>query len=72
MWGVVEDVIDAALHRRYAEALFEETGLDLRGQVFDHFFATHLTGAAAVEVAEGHLDITEWKEGAAERVVRKH
>jgi hypothetical protein len=72
VWGVVEDVQDEALHQRYAEALFEATGFDLRGQKFDHFFAARVVGAAAVEVSDGHLDITVWKEGEAQRVVRKH
>lgn len=72
VWGVVEDVQDAALHQRYAEALFEETGFDLRGREFEHFFAIHLAGASAVEVSGGHLDVTVWREGTAERVVRKH
>ena len=54
VWGTVEDVHDAALHQRFAEALYAETGFDLRGQEFDHFFAAHLAGAAAVEVGGGH------------------
>lgn len=72
VWGTVEDVQDEALHQRYAEALFEETGLDLRGQEFGTFFAADVIGASAVEVSGGHLDITVWKQGGAERVVRKH
>lgn len=72
VWGVVEDVPDPALHQRYAEALFAETGFDLRGQKFEHFFATDLIGASAVEVDDGHLDITVWKKDSGERVVRKH
>jgi hypothetical protein len=72
VWGTVEDVHDEALHRRYADDLFAQTGFDLRGRTFDHFFATHLVGAAAVEVGGGHLDVTVWREGAPERVVRKH
>lgn len=72
VWGVVEDVQDAALHQRYAEALFAETGFDLRGQSFQHFFSTHLRGASAVEVSDGHLDVTVWRQGSSERVVRKH
>lgn len=72
LFGVVDDVHDTALHQRFAVALFEETGLDLRGQDFDHFYAADLTGASAVEVGEGHLDITVWKPGAPERVIRKH
>jgi hypothetical protein len=72
LWGVVNDVQDTALHRRFAEALFDETGLDLRGGDFDHFYAVDLTGASAVEVGGGHLDITIWKPGGPEWVVRKH
>lgn len=72
VWGLVEDVMDDGLHQRYAQALFEETGFDLRGQRFDHFFQAHVSGAAAVEVGGGHLDVTVWREGMAERVVRKH
>jgi hypothetical protein len=41
-------------------------------RTFDHFFATHLVGAAAVEVGDGHMDVTVWRDGAAEHVVRKH
>ena len=71
LWGVVEDVQDAALHQRFAAALFEETGLDLRGQTFDHFYAADLVGASAVEIRGGHLEITIWRPGEPERVVRK-
>ena len=72
VWGVVEDVHDEALHQRYAEALFAETGFDLRGQAFDHFFRSDLVGAAAVELLDDHLDITTWRVGGPERVTRKH
>lgn len=72
LWGVVDDVQDTALHQRFATALFEETGFDLRGQEFDHFYAADLTGASAVEVGGGHMDVTVWKPGHPERVVRKH
>ncbi len=72
VWGTVEDVLDEQLHRRYAESLFEQTGFDLRGQRFEHFFKTRLVGAAAVEINEGHLDITTWRAGSDERRVRKH
>ena len=64
VWGTVEDVHDAELHQRYARNLYEETGFDLRGREFDHFFATHLVGAAAVEVGGGHMDVTVWRDGA--------
>jgi len=72
VWGAVEDVQDEALHYRYAEALFQDTGFDLRGQKFEHFFKALLVGASAVEVGDGHMDVTVWNEGASERVVRKH
>lgn len=72
VWGTVEDVQDPALHQRYTEALFEETGLDLRGQELGPFYAAHVTGASAVAVGDGHLDITVWRQGTGERVVRKH
>lgn len=72
VWGVVADVQDQALHQRFAMALFVDTGLDLRGQEFGRFYAADLTGASAVEVAGGHMDITVWKPGQPECVVRKH
>ncbi len=72
VWGTVEDVLDDALHQRYAEALFAETGFDLRGRRFEHFFKAHVVGGASVEVGEGHMDVTMWRAGGNERVVRKH
>jgi pyridoxamine 5'-phosphate oxidase-like protein len=72
LWGVVRDVPDKALHQRWAAALFEDTGFDLRGQEFGHFYAADLTSASAVEVGGGHMDVTIWKPGEPERVVRKH
>jgi hypothetical protein len=72
LWGVVADVPDKALHQRFTVDLFEETGFDLRGQEFDHFYVADLTGASTVEIVEGHMDVTIWKPGHPERVVRKH
>lgn len=72
VWGLVDDVPDKALHQRFATELYDETGLDLRGQEFGHFYAADLTGASAVEVGDGHLDITVWRPGEVERVIRKH
>jgi hypothetical protein len=72
VWGTVEDVPDDALHHRYASALYEQTGFDIRGRTFEHFFRANLVGAAAVEINDGHLDITMWRDGAGERVLRKH
>jgi hypothetical protein len=72
LWGVVRNVQDKALHQRFATELFEETGLDLRDREFDQFYAADVTSASAVEVGEGHMDVTFWKQGKPERVVRKH
>ncbi len=72
VWGTVENVPDPALHARFADDLYAESGFDLRGQPFDHFYRADVVGAAAVEVADGHLDITVWRAGQAERVIRKH
>jgi predicted pyridoxine 5'-phosphate oxidase superfamily flavin-nucleotide-binding protein len=72
LFGQVRDVRDEALHQRFAEALFAETGFDLRGRKFDTFYAADITGASSVVVADGHFDVHVWKEGETERVVRKH
>ncbi len=71
LWGLARAVPYNALHQRFAATLFEEIGLDLRGQEFD-LIGADITGASAVEVRDGHLDITIWNPGAPERVVRKH
>lgn len=72
LWGVVEDIQDRDVQQRFAAALFAETGFDLRGQEFEPFYAADVTGASAVEVGGGHLDVTIWRPGEPERVVRKH
>jgi hypothetical protein len=72
LWGLVENVPDRDLHQRFAEDLYDETGFDLRGETFDHFYRADLTSASSVEVADGHMDVTIWKPGEPERVVRKH
>ncbi|OSC43077.1 pyridoxamine 5'-phosphate oxidase family protein [Mycobacterium decipiens] len=71
LYGLAHDCPDDALRQRFAAALFDETGFDLRGQAFA-LFGTDITGASAVEVRDGHLDITVWNPGGPERVVRKH
>ncbi|MDQ1743044.1 MAG: hypothetical protein QOE23_1383 [Pseudonocardiales bacterium] len=72
LWGKVHDERDPALHRRFAEDLFADTGLDLRGSEFDHLYDTDLTGASAIAYDGSHLDITAWTPGQPERVTRKH
>jgi hypothetical protein len=71
LWGTVRDVQDPDLHQRFAEDLYAESGFDLRGQRFDHFYEALLTSASSIEMAGGALEITIWKPGEAERVVRK-
>jgi hypothetical protein len=72
VWGTVEDVADPVVHARYADALFAESGFDLRGQPFEHLFRAILVGAASVEVKGDHLDVTVWRDGESERVIQKH
>lgn len=72
LWGVVVDVDDPALQQRFAQDVFDDIGLDIRGEPFDHFFRADLTSASSVQVADDHMDVTIWKAGEAERVVRKH
>ncbi|GAA3437716.1 pyridoxamine 5'-phosphate oxidase family protein [Kutzneria kofuensis] len=72
LWGTVHDVQDLALHARFTENLYRETGFDLRGERFSPFYAADITSASAVETGGGHMDVTIWKPGAGERVVRKH
>ncbi|OLT13090.1 pyridoxamine 5-phosphate oxidase [Pseudonocardia sp. CNS-139] len=72
LWGRAHDVRDPALHQRFAVDLYEQTGFDLRGQTFDHFYAADLTGGSTVEITDGHMEVTIWKPGEPERVVRKH
>ncbi len=71
LWGVVRDVQDTELHQRFAADLFEDIGLDLRGQEFHPFYAADLTGASSVELRNDQLEITIWKPGEPERVVHK-
>lgn len=72
LWGTVHDVQDRALHEGFAVELYEESGLDLRGEKFEPFYAADITSASAVEVKDDHMDVTIWKLGEKERVVRKH
>jgi hypothetical protein len=69
--GVVENLQDPDLHRRFANDLFETSGFDLRGQDFDPFYVADITGASTVELVENQLRITIWKPGQGESVVFK-
>jgi hypothetical protein len=71
VWGDARDLQDRHLHERFADNLFDEAGLDLRGQRFDPFYAADLIGASSVGLEDGQLTITIWKPGEGLRVVRK-
>lgn len=68
LWGTVTDLQDDALHQRFATALFEDTGMDLRGQAFTPFHVAELTGASSLAIEDDRLAITIWRPGAGERV----
>ncbi|MBF6331238.1 pyridoxamine 5'-phosphate oxidase family protein [Nocardia transvalensis] len=72
LFGVVRDVRDEDLQQRWAQALYDETGFDLRGHTFDPFFAADITGASAVEVGDDYLEVIIWKPDRGEYSVRKH
>jgi predicted pyridoxine 5'-phosphate oxidase superfamily flavin-nucleotide-binding protein len=42
VWGEARNVQDGDLHARFAQDLFDESGMDLRGQEFDPFFVVTL------------------------------
>jgi len=70
IWGVVENLPDQELHQRFAQEVFEQIGLDLRGRKFDPFYVADIRGASSLQVADG-LELTVWREGEPQRVVRK-
>lgn len=72
LFGTVREVPDAELQRRWAESLYEDTGFDLRGEKLEPFFAADITGASAVLVGYGHMEVVIWKPGEPERAVVKH
>jgi len=72
LWGTVRNLQDSGLHGRFADQVFAEIGLDLRGQVLDPYYVGHLTGASALAIQDNHLLVTIWKPARGERVVQKH
>ena len=67
LWGQVRNVQDAGLHARFAQDLFDESGLDLRNEKLDPFFVADLVGAASVEFVDGQLTLTTWTASGEER-----
>jgi hypothetical protein len=72
VWGTVTHIDDYDVQQRFAEELFQEIGLDIRGQHFDQFLQADIIGASAVTLSEGNLDIATWRRGDQEKVSRKH
>lgn len=72
LWGTVTNLQDEALHQRFAQALYDAIGFDLRGEKFDPFYVADISGASSVEVVGEHLEITVWKPGEPERTIEKH
>lgn len=71
VWGQVADFRDRDFHGRFAQDLFEESGLDLRGEAFEPFYVADLTSASSIELVDNQLVITIWKPGEGERLVHK-
>jgi hypothetical protein len=71
LFGDVRNVQDLALHARFADDLFAESGFDLRGQAFDPFYVADLTGASSLELVDNQLEITIWRPGEGERVIHR-
>lgn len=72
LFGRVADVQDPALHERFAEDLFAESGFDLRGQKFAPFYGADITGGSAVTTGDNHMNVTIWTPAKGEWVVEKH
>lgn len=71
LWADAVNLQDADLHKRFLDDLFERTGFDLRGEVFDPFFVADIVGASSVELIDQQLVITIWKPGEGEQRVSK-
>ncbi|MEV4620222.1 pyridoxamine 5'-phosphate oxidase family protein [Asanoa sp. NPDC049573] len=71
LFGAVFNDPDRAMHQRFADDLYAEIGLDLRGQEFDTFYVAELHSASSVTLTDGHLVVTIWKPGQGERAVAK-
>ena len=67
LWGTARNDRDTELHRRFADHLFKESGLDLRGRAIDPFYIADLAGASSVEFVDGRLTIRTWRPGEGEK-----
>ncbi|WP_432559636.1 pyridoxamine 5'-phosphate oxidase family protein [Granulicoccus sp. GXG6511] len=72
IWGVVEDDLDANVHRAIAEDMFARTGFDLRGETpFQHCFRCDISGGSAARIRAGRFEVVLARTGTAERVIPK-
>lgn len=71
LWARAVDVQDQSLHEQFADELFEETGMDLRTEVFDPFYVADITGASSIVLDGNELVITIWRPGEGLRIVKK-
>lgn len=71
VWADAVDHHDRDFQARWAEDLYQSSGFDLRGEVFDPFYVADIKGASSVELADNQLVITIWKPGEGERTVTK-
>lgn len=71
LWAKARNLQDESFHQRFAQDLLDETGMDLRGEVFDPFYVADITGASSIELAGEQLEITIWRPGEGESKVTK-
>lgn len=71
LWGEARNLQDKDMHQRFATDLFQEIGMDLRGQEFDPFYVADITSASSLELEDDRLKITIWKPGEQARVVTR-
>jgi hypothetical protein len=71
IWAKAVHLEDEAIHKRFADDLFEASGFDVRGEKFDPFYVADINGASSIELEDNQLVITIWKPGEGETVVRK-
>lgn len=71
VWGLAQNTQDENMHERFFADLFDRTGMDLRGELFDPFFVADITSAPSLELVDNQLEITIWKPGEGESTVTK-
>ena len=72
LFGVVGDLRDMDFHHRFLDHLYQESGFDLRGEVFEPFFVADLQGGSCIELDDDRLKITIWEPGVGEHIVYRN